>query len=180
MGNSLFDQLKNSGLVDEKKAKQVKKEKHKQARQKKSKQVRQVNGGRLREQQARAEKAARDRELNRQHNQAAEQKAIAAQIKQLIEMNRIEDSHGELGFNFVDGKQVQRIYITEKLRDQLVQGSLAIVKLEGSYNLVPARVAEKIKLREPSCVMLCNVPRSQVSDAEDPYADYQVPDDLTW
>ena len=180
MGNSLFDQLKNSGLVDEKKAKQVKKDKHRQARQKKSKQARQVDEKKLQSQQAQAEKAARDRELNRQHHQAAEKKASVAQIKQLVEINRIEDSHGELGFNFVDGKQVQRIYITAKLQDQLVQGRLAIVKLEGSYNLVPARVAEKIKLREPSCVMLCNVPHSEASEAEDPYADYRVPDDLTW
>ena len=180
MGNSLFDQLKKSGLVDEKKAKQAKKEKHRQAKQHKGKLARPVAQSKLLAQQAQAEKVARDRELNLQRKQAAEKIAIAAQIKQLIQMNRIEDCDGEIGFNFTDGDKVQRLYVTEKLRDQLVLGRLAIVKLEGSYNLVPAGVAEKIKLRDPMCVILCNVARSGGSDVDDPYADYQVPDDLMW
>ena len=39
MGNSLFDQLEKSGLVDEKKAKQAKKEKRKQSKQQRGKQA---------------------------------------------------------------------------------------------------------------------------------------------
>jgi len=180
MGNSLLDQLKKSGLVDEKKAKQAQKAKHKQARQLKGKQAKSLDEGKLRAQQAQAEKVARDRELNQQRKQAAEQNAIAAQIRQLIEMNRIDDNDGEIGFNFTDGNTVQRLYVTEKLRDQLVRGGLAIAKLEGRYDLVPAAVAEKIKLRDPSRVVLCNVAQPGASDEDDPYADYQVPDDLMW
>ena len=37
MGNSLFDQLKKTGLIDEKKAQQIKKEKHQLTKQQKSK-----------------------------------------------------------------------------------------------------------------------------------------------
>ena len=180
MGNSLFDQMKKSGLVDKNKAKKASKEKYKQVRQQKGKQARPLDESKLRAQQAQTEKAARDRKLNQQRKQAAEKKAIAAQIKQLIEMNRIEVGDGEIGFNFADGKNVQRIYVTEILQGQLVRGRLAIVRLEGNYYLVPAGVAEKIKLRDPSCVMLSNAAPSGASDADDPYADYQVPDDLVW
>jgi uncharacterized protein YaiL (DUF2058 family) len=180
MANSLFDQLKKTGLVDEKKAKQVKKEKHQQLKQQKSKKAAPVDESKLLARKAQAEKAARDRELNQQRKQAAEQKALAAQIKQLIEMNQVETGDGEIAFNFTDGKNVKRIYVTEKLQDQLVRGNLAIVKLGGGYPLVPAGVADKIRLRDPSCIMLCNVTQSGASDADDPYADFQVPDDLTW
>lgn len=180
MGNSLFDQLQKTGLVDEKKAHQAKKDKQKQAKQQKGKKAKPLAESKLLAQQAQAKKQARDRELNQQRKQAAEQTAIAAQIKQLIQMNRIDNSDGEIEFNFTDGNKVQRLYVAEKLQGQLVRGRLAIVKLGESYELVPAGVAEKIELRAPSCVILCNVVQSHESDEDDPYADFQVPDDLMW
>lgn len=180
MGNSLLDQLKKSGLVDEKKANQARKEKQKQARQQKGKKARPLDEARRRAEQTHAEKVERDRELNLQRKQAAEQKAIAAQIRQLIELNRIEDDEGEIAFNFTDGTQVRRLYVSGKTRDQLVRGSLAIVKLDGRYDRVPAGVAEKIAQRDPACVVLCNVAGPDARDDDDPYADFQVPDDLMW
>lgn len=180
MGNSLFDQLKKSGLVDEKKAKQAKKEKQKQAKQQKGKKAKPLAASTLLAQQAQAEKVARDRELNQQRKLAAEQVALSAQIKQLIQMNRIEDSQGEIGFNFADGAKVQRLYVTAELHAQLVRGRLAVVKLADGYALVPAGVAEKIKLRDPSCVLVCNEVESEGTDADDPYAEFRVPDDLMW
>ena len=180
MGNSLFDQLKKSGLIDEKKAKQAKKEKHRQVKQLKGKKAKPLVESKLHAQKVNAEKVARVRELNQQRKKAAEQNAIAAQIKQIIQTNRIENDHGQIRFNFVDDNKVRLLYVTEKLQDQLSLGYLAIVKFEGSYDLVPADVAEKIKLRDPSYVILCNTAQSKGSDADDPYADYQVPDDLMW
>ncbi len=180
MGNSLFDQLEKSGLVDEKKAKQVKKDKRKQAKQKRGKGTQTQDESKLRAQQAQAEKTARDRELNQQRLQEAEKKAIAAQIKQLIDMNRIENSDGDIGFNFTDGNKVQRLYVSEKIQSQLVSGRVAIVKLSNEYILVPAAVAEKILQRDQDCVVLNNVQQPDASDADDLYADYQVPDDLMW
>lgn len=180
MGNSLFDQLKKSGLVDEDRAKKAKRTRHKQVKQQKGTQARPLDEGKLKVQQDHAEKAGRDRALNLQRKQAAEQKAIAAQIRQLIEMNRIQTDDGEIGFNFTDGNRVQRFYVTENQQDHLVRGRLAIVRLQDSYHLVPAGVAEKIKGRDPSCVMILNLTQSGASDADDPYADFQVPDDLMW
>ncbi len=180
MGNSLFEQLRKSGLVDDKKVKQVKKEKYKQTKQQKGKKAKPLTESKRLAQQAQAEQVTRDRELNRQRKLAAEQVAQAAQIKQLIEMNRIDDSQGEIAFNFTDGNKVQRLYVTDKLHTQLVRGRLAVVKLGDGYELVPAGVAEKIKLRDPSCVLVCNVVDSDGTDEDDPYAEFQVPDDLMW
>ena len=179
MGGSLFDQLKKTGLVDKNKAKQASKKKHLQSKQKKGKKPRQPDQSKLRAQQIQAEQAARDRELNLKQKLAAEQKAITAQIRQLVEMNRI-DGDGDIGFNFVDDSNVQQIYVSEKVQDELVRGQLAIIKLLDIYNLVPARVAEKIALRDSACVILCNTASDEDSDNDDLYADYKVPDDLMW
>ena len=179
MGGSLFDQLKKTGLVDKNKAQQASKKKHLQSKQQKGKKAGKTDESKLRAQQVQVEQAARDRELNLKQKQAAEQKAIAAQIRQLIEMNRIDDD-GDIGFNFVDDSNVQQIYVSEKVQDELVRGQLAIIKLQNRYDLVPVKVAEKIALRDSSCVILCNAVSAIDSDDDDLYADYKVPDDLIW
>ena len=180
MGNSLFDQLKKSGLIDEKKAKQAKRDKHKQAKQLKGKKPKQLAESKLYAQKVQAEKVARVRALNQQRKQVAEQNAINAQLKQLIQTNRIENVDGQIKFNFVDNNKIRLLYVTEHLQNQLTNGQLAIVKLEGRYDLVPVEAAEKIKLRDQSCIILCATNQPKDKDSDDPYADYQVPDDLMW
>ena len=131
--------------MDKNTAKQVRKQKHKQTRQQKGKKGGQPAESKLRAQQVHEEKAARDRELNLKQKKVAERKAISAQIKQLVEMNRIEHSDGEIGFNFVDDNNVQQIYVTEKIQDELVRGRLAIIKLAKSYEIL-RQSALQIKL----------------------------------
>lgn len=178
MSNSLQNQLLKMGLVDEKKVNQVKKEKHKQAKQQ-GKKAQAVDEAARLAQQAAAQKAERDRELNRQRKEEAERRALAAQVRQLIEVNRLPKGDGEIAYNFSDGSMVKRLYVTEQVQRQLGLGRLAIVRLDEEYELVPTAVAEKIRQRDEGCVILCNEPE-QHSDEDDPYADYQIPDDLMW
>jgi len=176
MVNSLLDQLKKSGLVDEKKANKAQKAKQKQA--KKQRQNRAVDDGKLLLQQQQAEKIKRDRELNLQRKNEADKKAIQAQIRQLIELNRVTDYDGDIAYNFTDEKIIKSIYLSEQVHKQLNQGQLAIVKLGGNYKLVPSAVAEKIVQRDATIIVQCNAPQQENED--DSYADYKVPDDLMW
>lgn len=59
----------------------------------------------MRARQAREEKAERDRQLNLERQQAAEKKAIQAQIRQLVETNRLDRSRGETSYQFVHDKR---------------------------------------------------------------------------
>jgi uncharacterized protein YaiL (DUF2058 family) len=77
--------------------------------------------------EALAEKARKDQELNRQVQEKAEQKARAAQIKQLIEATRLPKLTTEDYFNFVDDKKVKRIAVNALMRTKLSNGALAIV-----------------------------------------------------
>ncbi|SCZ66366.1 DUF2058 domain-containing protein [Thiohalomonas denitrificans] len=177
MSSSLRDQLMKSGLVDEKKAKAIDQSKRKKAKQKPKKQARGVDESRERHQQQQAEKAQRDRELNRRRQEETQRRAVVAQIKQLIEENRLPKRDGEIAFNFADGQKVKRLYINEQVHQQLTNGQAAVVKLHGQYDIVPRSVAEKIRERDESCLILCNEPGK---DDDDPYADFPVPDDLMW
>ena len=180
MSLSLRDQLLKAGLVNEKQAKQAGKQKQKQQRLEKKNQVEVDDSQKQAALQAMAEKQARDQELNRQQQEKVQQKAIAAQIKQLIETSRLPKINGEDYYNFVDDKKVKRIAVNSLMRDKLSRGSLAIVRHGGAYEVIPREAALKVQEREPQRIVLLNV-ASEVPDAEDdPYKDYVIPDDLMW
>jgi uncharacterized protein YaiL (DUF2058 family) len=180
MAGSLQDQLLKAGLADKKKAKAINKTKKKQAKVERRSKVENVDEAKQQVQQARAEKAQRDRDLNEKKNAEQERKAIAAQVKQLIEVNRISRDGGDLDYNFTDNKKIKKILVDKVMLEQLSRGRLAIVLLNDKYEVVPTVVAEKIKLREPEKVIVCNEAQKVEVDEDDPYADYQIPDDLMW
>jgi len=126
-----------------------------------------------------AEKAKRDQELNRQQQEKAEQKARAAQIKQLIEATRLPKLTTEDYFNFVDDKKVKRLAVNALMRSKLSNGALAIVSHAGGYEVIPREAAVKIQERDPHRILLLNT-HVEEADEDDPYAAYKIPDDLMW
>jgi uncharacterized protein len=181
MGNALQDQLLKSGLVNDKQLKKVQKEKRKEDRQDQGRKGA-PDPEKVRAQQAQAEKAERDRELNRQRQQSQQEKAVAAQIRQIIEANRQSQGGGDLPYNFADDGKVKRMYVSAPVREQIVRGRLVIVRMDNSYELVSAEVAEKLRARCPACIVLWNESSKSGEQAtgEDPYAKYDIPDDLMW
>ncbi|MEB0041265.1 MULTISPECIES: DUF2058 domain-containing protein [unclassified Pseudomonas] len=179
MSISLRDQLLKAGLVNQKQAKQVGKDKQKEQRLVHKGQIEADDSQKRAAQEVMAEKAKRDQELNRQQQEKVEQKARAAQVKQLIEVSRLPKLTTEDYYNFVDDKKVKRISVNALMRNKLSAGSLAIVNHAGGYEIIPREAALKIQERDPRRIVLLNVP-TEAPDADDPYAAYQVPDDLMW
>lgn len=179
MANSFGDQLLKAGLVKKDQLNKAKKSKHKQRKQESRKQAGAVSETAAAVQQAAAEKAARDSELNRQQQQAAEHKAVQAQIRQLIELNRLPTDDGELGYHFQDGTAIRKLFVSEEVHGKLTRGLLAIVKIDSSYAVIPSVVAEKIRLRDADCI-IGNATSQQEGGEDDPYEDYKVPDDMMW
>jgi len=179
MSMSLRDQLLKAGLVNEKQVHQAGKQQKKQQRLEKKGQVAVDDVQKQAALQAKAEKLARDQELNRQQQEKTEQKARAAQVKQLIETTRLPKLTTEDYYNFVDDKKVKRISVNALMRNKLSGGALAIVRHAGGYEVVSREVALKIQERDARRVVLLNT-ATEAPDADDPYAAYQVPDDLMW
>ncbi len=179
---SLQDQLLKAGLIDAKKAKQANKEKRKETNVARRSNEEVVDEIKQSAEQARQEKAERDRELNRQRDQELQQKAIAAQIKQLIENHRQSKGagQGDVEYNFTDGKLIKKIRVSKLVQEQVVRGVLAVVKLGEGYEVVPRIVADKIAQRDEKFVIVANTKTEQQADEDDPYKDYVIPDDLMW
>ena len=177
--SNLQDQLLKAGLVSGKKAKQIKKEKTRKTKAERKSSQPVVDENKEQALQAMKDKAERDRELNAQRNAEAEKKAIAAQIKQLIHVNKVHCS-GDLTFNFTDGSKVKKLYVSDKLQNELSRGLLAIVSAGQGYELVPGKVADKIAQRDEQAVVFRAEMSQTEKDEDDPYADYEIPDDLMW
>ena len=179
MANSLQEQLLKAGLVDSRQVSSANKDKRKQDKMQRKHKIETVDEVKVSTEQARLEKAEHDRRLNFERDNAARQKAVIAQIKQLIEVSRVARDGGELPYNFTDGGKIKKIHVTQAIQDQLSNGRLAIVKMKDKYEVVPKSVADKIRERDKSYVIVSNT-LQQADDADDPYAEYKIPDDLMW
>jgi uncharacterized protein YaiL (DUF2058 family) len=178
---SLQEQLLKSGLVSSALAKSAKSDKHKQTQQQRKNNITIVDEAKELVKKAQSEKVERDRELNQLKTQQEEQKHLIAQVKQLIELNRLPKDADGVAYHFNDKNKVKTLYVSEAMRIQIIAGKLAVVKYGESYEVVSAEVAKKISLRDPVSVIVDNQPATGVVNTEDdPYANYQIPDDLVW
>ncbi len=178
-GGSLQQQLKAAGLVTDKQIKKAQKHIHRQ--ETRVRQGVEVDDTRLDAQKALAAKQEKDKRENRLLFEQAEEKALYAQVRQLISMHRQREK-GDVEYNFSDHQKVKKIHISEKNKAELNRGLLAIVKHDEEYELVPEGVAQKIKQRLPdnySQFVIYIYERVEV-DEDDPYKDFPIPDDLDW
>jgi uncharacterized protein YaiL (DUF2058 family) len=178
MSNSLQDQLLKAGLVDEKSAKRAHKEKQKLRRQQKGRPAAAAPNA-AGKQKAR-EQAARDTALNREREAASKAREVDAQVDQIITSHRVALEQGEAVYNFLDGGKVRRLHLAEAQHRRLVQGRVGLVRGGAGYELVSAEAAEKIGARAPERLLVLNRGEKEAPDPDDPYAGYEVPDDLTW
>ena len=176
MSMSLREQLLAAGLGTKKQAKQAERQQPKHSKHKAEQEAERQK----RAAEAQAAKAARDQELNRKRQENLERKERWAQIKQLIEQNRLPKPDSDEYFNFIDRGKVRRFPVDGELRTRIVGGQVIIVRCEGRYDAVLPEIAEKIREREPRAVINLDKPHEEQADENDPYKDFVVPDDLMW
>ena len=69
--------------------------------------------------------------------------------------------------------------VSAAVQAHIVAGHLVIVCQGESAELVPKVIADKIAERDPNIVVRVKKAGTEV-DEDDPYAAFQVPDDLMW
>ncbi len=178
MGNSLGAQLLKAGLINKKQVNKAKQDQYKNKKKQRGKSQETAESRQLAQKALAAEKK-QTREMNSKRQQQEKQKEIQAQISQMIESSKITVENGELTYNFADNNKLKKIYVTKSISDQLSTGQLAIVKHKIDYEIIPVKVARKIAERNNEVIIVLHKPAQEV-DNDDPYADFQVPDDLVW
>lgn len=185
MSKSLQDQLMGAGLIDGKKAKKISKDKRKEKNEKRRNKDDSLSESQASVQKAKQEKLARDQQLNQQRNQEAEKKALAAQVAQLIGHYKLARRSADVEFNFTHGSTIKKILVTSNMADELSRGRLCIACVGESYDVIPKPIADKIRERDESAVVVYNEKASEQgsesSEADDDYyAQFEIPDDLVW
>ena len=169
---SLQEQLLKAGLVNEKKLKKAKKGSKKSRVQ--------AREARDAVEQKKEAQRLRDIELNKQRDEQQLSKEIKAQVKQLIEMNKIDLKDGDIKYNFTDGTFIKSIYVEQEVREQLIKGILSVARYEDSYVVIPSSVAYKIAARDEETIIENKSSSEEELAEDDPYAKFVVPDDLMW
>ena len=176
---SLQEQFLKAGLVDKNKAKQAHHDKTKQKKVERKTGTQSVDEAREAALEVQRKNAERARELNAQRDAAATQKAIVAQIAQLVQKNRQSKGNGDIPYHYTHGSKIERMFVSAAVQAHLVAGRLVIVCQGGATELVPRVIADKIAERDASLVVRVKKTSAEV-DADDPYAAFQIPDDLMW
>lgn len=183
MNNPFQEQFLKAGIVNKQQVQKAKQAKHKKTanQQQRIKKAASDEQARLKAKKAAEEKAAKDRSLNKHKQEQAAKKAISIEINQLITNNCIKrDEKCEVAYNFEHRNKVNRIYINAEMKAQIIQGKLGIARIEGRYELVPFSIAQKIKDRNEKRIVIFEEDQPAQTTEDDPYAEFQIPDDLTW
>ena len=113
-------------------------------------------------------------------------KALRTEIKQLLKTNKLNDKTGEIPYNYVIAGQVKRFYINEKQQTELKAGKMVIVNWNTISYLISTEAEQELRKLHPTIEVASvasteeSAKSSEEKDANDPYADYEIPDDLSW
>ena len=160
---SLQEQLLKAGLVSAAELKKQEKEAHKRLHEsKKHKNVAAAEAQRKTEEQRRLEedlarKREHDRQLNREREAQKKLKEEIARARQLITSHRLNDSAGDIPYNFRDGAYIRLVRVTPQQQTQLTKGRLGIVRsFDSDYDfpLVPRETALKLAEGFPDRLLL--------------------------
>ena len=175
--NALQAQLLKAGLVDNKKAKKLSKQAVHEQR------TGQSNEAELKAKiaQDQQEKLIKDQALDLEKKRLLQGKELKAAIVQMIHQHKIHHLDGDVAYQFIDDSKVKKIYLNQQIYNALVSGSLVIAKEGDGYAVLPKALADRINDKMQGFIIVNNSEKNeQITDEEDPYAAYVIPDDLMW
>ncbi|MEM5527236.1 DUF2058 domain-containing protein [Gammaproteobacteria bacterium AS21] len=173
MAISLQEQLLKAGVASKKQVNKAKAEKRK------SKKTKQPVVADDKIQQQLIEKREKDRQLNLEREQQKALKESTIKARQIIESNVVSiPKNADITHQFSHLKFVKSIYVDKQLQKQLICGQLTIAFVDDKYLLIPTLQAHRIADLQPSWIV--ELPKKETIAEDDPYADYEIPDDLMW
>lgn len=184
MGNSLREELLKAGIVSPRQAsKSLAAHRHKprgKSGKRKSDEAR-PKGSLSRQQatQPAQEKAVPGDRGEPDIGNKKQKKAFKARLRQLLRRHMLNKTEAEIAHNYVVGRCIRRIYVTEEQHRSLSEGSLAIALFGDRSYLVSLETAQNLRELDPSLTVLVSE-REYKPEPDDPYATYRIPDDIMW
>ncbi|MGV6816258.1 MAG: DUF2058 family protein [Thiotrichales bacterium] len=178
MKNILQEQLMKAGLVTEEQVKAANRKPEKRSK-KPAKQAprKTVKAQQKKKDNLAAAYAARARQEKQEEaekqNLARERKQNRARLRELVLKNKLNDPTAEVAYQFVVGSNVKKVYVTEKQREELISGQLAITFVDGKRCIIPGQIADEVRRLDPEKILIQNQPDASTDEQD-------IPDDLIW
>jgi len=167
MKGSLQEQLLKSGLIDEDRLNNAKKQTKKPAKKKRKP---------LAKQKPRATTPTKPAVVE----DPKKQKELRAEVKKLLRSYKLNDKNGEIAYNYTINNQIKRFYLNEKQQKELIDGKLAIANWNEISYLIPMSSVKELHTLYPKIDIYINEVEKNAVDKDDPYAAYEIPDDIKW
>ena len=167
MKGSLQEQLLKSGLIDEDRLNTAKKQNKKPAKKK-------------RKTSAKQKPPVVTAVKSPVEEDPKKQKEIRVEVKKLLRSYKLNDKNGEIAYNYTINKQIKRFYVNEKQQKELIEGKLAIANWNEISYLIPANSVDELRTLYPKIDICINESEENAMDKDDPYAAYEIPDDIKW
>jgi len=181
---SLQEQLLKAGLTTKQKARQANSAQRKQNKQKRSGVEHEVS---LQEQikqdlaKKQVEKTAKDTALNADKKQQLAAKEQHLRIAQILEHHQLKNINGEAEYNYTYNSKIKKLLVDGITHQALSNGRLALCGWDNTTYIVTSETAAKLAELDISVILVQNEKvESDIVNEDDPYADYQIPDDLMW
>lgn len=181
---SLQDQLLKAGLTTKQKARQANTDKRKKSKQKRSgvnveaSLQEKIKQDLVKQQE---EKQAKDAALNAEKKQALAEKEQHLRILQILQHHQLKRIDGENEYNYTFDNKIKKLFLDDKTHKAIVNGRLALCGLDDVTYVVTTETATKLAELDEKVILLQNDKSADEDiDEDDPYAEYQIPDDLMW
>lgn len=100
------------------------------------------------------------------------------EIHALIQASALKSFVGDETYRFTLQSRIHEVHVSEPIRQQLVDGTLAITRQEQSTHIIPADTAQDIRRINPHWLLSLSSDDGDQPSADDD--DFPVPDDLIW
>jgi uncharacterized protein YaiL (DUF2058 family) len=181
---SLQDQLLKAGLTTKQKARQANSDKRKTGKQKRSgvkvdtslqEQVKQEL------ELAQKDKLAHDIALNNERKQTLAAKEQQLRILQILQHHQVSNVKGEAEYNYTFNSKIKKLFVDTVTHNALVNGRLALCGVNDTTYIVTTETAEKVASLDKAVILVQNTKvADEVIAEDDPYAEFQIPDDMMW
>jgi len=177
MRGSLQEQLLNSGLVDKERLEKAALDKKNKNKPKSAKNNRHKSP---KNKQGKPKKAAA---VIPEKSEVILDKTIRVEIKKLLRASKLNDKNGEIPYNYIINNQVKRFYLNAEQQKRVTDGELVITNWNDRSYLIPSSIVGELHKLHPALPIASAIADEKAGEQEkidEEYADYIIPDDLTW
>jgi uncharacterized protein YaiL (DUF2058 family) len=98
-----------------------------------------------------------------------------------LQHHQVTNVKGEAEYNYTFNSKIKKLFVDAVTHKALVNGRLALCGINDTTYIVTTETAEKVASLDKAVILVQNTKvADEVIAEDDPYAEFQIPDDMMW